>query len=454
MPILTAGIAADICKGQLVGSGEVTAGAVRADSRSIRAGEAFTAVRGGHAFVSDALAAGASFVIVEQADAIPAGAAAVVVGNTVSALGALATWKRSLLGVRVLGITGSFGKTLTKDFVAGALSSIYRVHAAPGSYNTDVGVPLVVLDCPDDAQVIVAELGARRQGEIARLCEICRPEIGVLTGVGTTHIEIFGSRKAIARTKTELLESLPADGLAVVPSDDDFLAYFADRTSARMATVGPGGETRYRAVRVDPSGRTLGIVDLGDRSIELHVPLPGRSLMRNAAMALRVAHAFGVDPSDAARGIAGAEVTGARMEIVDIGGRTIVNDAYNANPVSTASALRTLGEIRPGAERWAVLGAMAELGPTSHRAHRTIGRLASTLGYAGVVVVGDDAVGIADGAGSVAHTVATPEGAAGFVSERVPAEAIVLVKGSLVTALRHFPELLREVSSLSTREEN
>ena len=443
MPVLTAQHVAAVCAGRVVGDGVAAASRVVADSRDVRPGDAFVAVRGGHDFVAEAVASGAVLAVVERADALPRGATAVVVDDSVRALGELAASVRSTLDVRVVGITGSFGKTLTKDFVAAALGPRYRVHAAQGSYNTEVGLPLVVLGCPPDAEVLVVELGARRPGEIAELCAIALPHVGVLTGVGTTHLEIFGSRDAIARTKTELLEALPPDGLGVVPSDDDYLDLFAEHTAARLATVGPGGRTRYAADHIDSSGRTFGRVSIDGVQTGVVLPIPGRALFRNAAMAVCVATELGVDAVDAAGAIGRASTSGARMELADIGGWTVVNDAYNANPTSTAAALRTLLELRPRGQRWAVLGAMAELGPISECAHERIGRLAASLGYAGVVVVGAEARPMAMGAGSVAHAVDTLEEAAELVCSRVPAGAVVLVKGSLVTGLSRFPAVLR-----------
>lgn len=443
MPVLRAATVADVCAGRVVGDAAVSATSVVADSRTVGGGEAFFAVRGGHGFVEEAVEAGASFVVVDRPGSVPEGTTAVVVEDTVGALGQLASSVRSSLDVRVVGITGSFGKTLTKDLVAAALATRRRVHAAPGSYNTEVGLPLVVLGCPDDTEVLVVELGARRRGEIAELCAISRPDVGIVTGVGTTHLEIFGSREVIARTKAELVESLPADGVGIVPSDDDFLCLFAERAHARLATVGPGSPTRYRAHRVDPSGRTLGEVAIDGIEVDVVLPLPGRALMRNAAMAVRAAVELGLDPVEAASALESATTTSARMEVDEIGPWTVVNDAYNANPTSVSAALRALGELRPEAALWAVLGAMAELGPISDRAHERVGRLAAALGYEGVVVVGEDARGIAAGAGSIARPVASLDEAADLLSASVPPGAAVVVKGSLVTGLRRFPDVLR-----------
>ncbi len=452
MPLLTAETVARLCSGRLLGENDSRPAQIVADSRTLAPGQAFVAVRGGHGFVGAAVEAGAAYVVTERSDLVPDGAVAVVVDDTVQALAELGKWVRSEYPMPVVGITGSFGKTLTKDFLAAALGSRYRVHAAPGSFNTEVGLPLMLLALPDDAEVMVAELGARRPGEIAELCDICHPTFGVLTGVGTTHLEIFGSRDAIARTKSELLASIPADGFAAVPSDDDYLPLFTASTSARVATVGPGGETRYAAQRIDRRGRTFGVVTTGGSQQEVVLPIPGRALLRNAAMAARVALEFGVDLRSSAAAIADAPTTGARMEVVDVRGWKVVNDAYNANPNSVAAALRTTAELQPDAMRWAVLGAMAELGPIAPAAHRRIGRLAAALGYRGVIVVGADAAGIAEGAGALALLAQNIDEAADLVARHVAEGSVVLVKGSLVTGLKRFPDVLDARTRRATEE--
>jgi UDP-N-acetylmuramoyl-tripeptide--D-alanyl-D-alanine ligase len=412
------------------------------DSRSQQRGVAFAAVRGervdGHDYVRDAIDGGAPFVVVERDDVVPMGATAIVVDDTVRALGAMARHVRGELAARVIGITGSTGKTLTKDFVAAAMAPSVRVYASPGNLNTEVGLPLVLLGAPSDAAVIVAELGARGPGQIAELCEMARPSVGAITGIGTAHLEVFRTRETIARTKSELLRSLPADGLGIVPSDDDFLATFASSTSARLACVGPGAPVSYRADRITPDGRTYGRIAVDGRSVPVVLPVPGRALMRNAAFAVRVALEFGVEPDDAAAGIADASLTSWRLQIVSAGDRTIVNDAYNSNPTSIAATLRSGRELAGDRPVWAVLGRMAELGDATDAEHRRAGRLAVALGYSGLVVVGADAAGIAAGARGLAQTAASIAEAAEIVRSVVPTGAVVVVKGSRAVGLEHL----------------
>lgn len=445
MPELTAAEAAEICGGRLVGDAGARARGFVADSRTVAAGLGFVAIRGGHDFVGDAARRGAAFVVCERPDALVAGTTGVVVDDVISALASLASVWRDHLDARAVGITGSTGKTLTKDLLATALATRFRVHATPRSYNAEIGVPLVVLSAPDDAEVLVCELGARRTGEIAELCRIVRPTVGIVTGIGLTHLGIFGSREAIARTKAELVAALPPDGVAVLPAADDFLGLLATSAAARIVTVGPGGTVRVGPATLDARGRAAADVDLPTGRIVVRLPVPGRAFVRNAALAMAATAELGVSPEAAVEAIATAPVSSWRMEVVEIGGRLVVNDAYNANPTSVSAALRTLVEITSDRPRWAVLGPMAELGPVSVAEHRRIGRLAAGLGLERIVVVGEEAVPIAEGAGSVAVCVEGAEEAAALVGAEAPPDAAVLVKGSRVSSLERVVDLLRGV---------
>ncbi len=450
MPVLTAAEVAQICKGRLLGDGSIQAISVVADSRDVNRTAAFMAVRGGHDFIDAAFESGAPFVVVEREASLPADAAtAVLVESTVKALSDLAMHVRSQLAVRSVGITGSTGKTLTKDLVTAALRVRYRVHSAPRSYNTDVTVPTVVIGCPDDAEILVTELGARRGGEIAELCAFVQPRIGVITGVGSTHLEIFGSRRVIAQTKSELLAALPADGLGIVPSNDDFLDVFSETTTAKLQTVGPGGAIRYRALGIDGEGRTHGVVAVDGEELPVRLAVPNRALMRNAAMAIAVAIELGIDPNEASAALVDAPLSAARMQIQGVGDWTIANDAYNANPTSTAAALRSVRELAGDREAWAILGPMAELGPGSVDAHKRIGRLVRSLGFRGVITVGSEAVAIADAAGDISHIVESMDDAAGAAIGLIAPGSVVLIKASRVAGLDLLPdELTRRLESV------
>lgn len=434
--------------GRVLGDSALVTDGMFTDSRSPVPGAAFAAVRGervdGHDFVADAIAAGAPLAVVEHTDTLPSGATAIVVDDTVRALGAMARQARGELTAHAVAITGSTGKTLTKDLVAAALGTSKRVHAAPNSFNTDVTVPLVILGAPSDTEILVMELGARRVGEIAELCEMVRPNTGVVVGVGSAHLEIFGSREAIATTKSELLAALPANGLAVVPSDDDFLATFASSTTARLACVGPGTNVSYRAEHITPDGRTHGVVVVDGEAIAVVLPVPGRALMRNGAFAIRVAIEHGVEPAVAAAALAEAPLSSLRLEITEIDGWTVINDAYNANPTSMASTLRSARELAGARPLWAVLGRMAELGDRTDDEHRRIGRLLRALDYSGVIVIGEDAAPIADTAGAIASRVSSIDDAVHTVRDAVPSGAVLVAKASRAVGLER---LVRELDA-------
>ena len=435
MPELTVGEVARAVAGSRVIGDDATATGLVADSRAVRRGSAFVAIRGGHAFVADAFRAGATFVVVQEPSSLPDGASAVIVPDVVDALARVAKAVRERMDVRVIGITGSTGKTLTKDFIAAALRTRLHVHAAPNSYNAEIGVPLTVLGCPDHSDVLVCELAARRSGEIADLADIVSPHIGVITGIGTAHLELFGSREVIARTKSALLTALPPDGLAVVPSGDDFLSTMSSATSARMACVGAGARVRYAAERITPDGRTHGHVWLDDDDVEVTLPVPGRALMRNAALAIRVAVECGIDGHLAASALSDAALSSWRMEITRVGTLTVVNDAWNANPTSMAATLRAVRELAGDRDVWAVLGRMAELGSTSGAEHRRVGRLTQTLGYAGLIAVGEGTDEMVAAAGDLAVGVGSVAEAAGAVRQRVAPGSVVVVKASRAVGL-------------------
>jgi UDP-N-acetylmuramoyl-tripeptide--D-alanyl-D-alanine ligase len=262
--------------------------------------------------------------------------------------------------------------------------------------------------------------------------------------VGVSHLELFGTREAVARAKVELLEALPADGFGVMPTCDDFLALASDAAAARLLTVGGGGMVRYGATRVDPEGSTHGWIELREGIFDVVLPVGGRPLMRNAALALAASYELGVDPRSATEAISRVRPSQWRMQVMNAGGRRVVNDAYNSNPTSLQSALRTVAEMArtSGCEAWAVLGAMTELGGLSLDSHRRAGRLAAALGFNGLVVLGEGAEGICHSSGGIAHSVGSLEEAAEAVDRLAAPDALVLIKASRAVGLEPLAELL------------
>ena len=391
---------ADATGGTLSGP-EVTVDGARIDSRLVRGGELFVALRAerdGHEYVEDAFDAGAAACLVER----PAGrGTSIVVPDSFVALTQLATRVRDRLPDRVVGITGSVGKTSTKDLLAAALGRRYRVSASAKSFNNELGVPLTVLDTPDDAEAVVIEMGARGRGHIASLCAVARPLVGVVTTVGLSHSEFFGTIDDVAVAKSELVEALPAHGTAVLNADAPLVAAMASRTPARVLTFGLAtGDVRATNVRLDGDLRPVFRLQTpwGDAGVELQVR--GHHQVGNALAAAAAALACDADLEAVAAGLGGAQLSPWRMELHRApSGALVLNDTYNANPLSMEAALRALAEL-PARRRTAVVGIMAELGEVGPSEHARMGALAGALGIRVIAVDAPDYGGeIVDDAG-------------------------------------------------------
>lgn len=395
------------------------------DSRAVRTGDLFAGLPGehvdGHAYAGAALAAGAAAVLLEREPDEPLPGPAVVVGDGVQALSILATAAHRRLvegGLVTVGITGSAGKTTTKDLLAGVLRHAGHgdaLVATHGSFNNELGLPLTVLRADGSTRFLVLELGARGTGHISHLCEVARPDVAVVLGVGSAHLGEFGSREAIAAAKGELVQALDADrpgSLAVLNGDDPAVRAMAGRTDAPVLLFGEGEGNHVQAVDVelDTDARLrFGLLDARDgvdpaAAVPVALTLTGEQHLGNALAAAAVALHLGVPVDVVAEGL-GRSGTGSRfrMEVLDRpDGVRIVNDAYNASPEAVAAALRALAHMgrsaTPPRRTWAVLGEMLELGDDSRVEHDRIGRLAVRLNIARLVVVGRGALHIDAGA--------------------------------------------------------
>jgi UDP-N-acetylmuramoyl-tripeptide--D-alanyl-D-alanine ligase len=424
-----------------VESPPVVTGPVVADSRQVQPGSLFVAVRGervdGHAYGPQAAAAGAVLALGERrVEGLPT----VLVDATVPALGRLATSVlRRLPDAYVVGLTGSSGKTTTKDLLAALLGELGPTVAPPGSYNTEVGLPLTVLTADEATRFVVLEMGARGVGHVRTLTGIAPPRTGVVLNVGSAHLGEFGSVDAVAQAKGELVEALPADGLAVLNADDPRVLAMGARTSARVVTVGRSADADLRAVdESSEAGRPSFRLVAPQGTADVRLRLVGAHQVSNALAAAAVALDRGLPLERVARVLSTAEpVSRWRMEVVERpDGVTLVNDAYNANPESTAAALRTVAAMATGRRSWAVLGEMLELGEASSAQHAAVGRLAAELGVDHLVVVGAGARAVADGAldddgwtGTVLQ-VDDVDSATEVVREGVRPGDVVLVKAS------------------------
>ncbi len=381
MRFTAAGLAA--AAGERLLGPDVVVDGVAVDSRTLVSGQLFVplvAERDGHRFIAEAVAAGAPAYL--TAGPTVEGATAIVVGDTGTALLALGRAARDRLGDRVVGITGSVGKTTVKELVAGALSTTFRTCSSPLSYNTEIGVPLTLANAVESTEATVVEMGARGPGHIRTLCAVARPTIAVVTRVGLAHLEQFESVDGVARAKAELVESLPGSGTAVLNADDERVAAMASRTAARVVLFGrsKGAEVRAERVVLDALARATFVLVTPAGSAEVTMALHGEHQVSNALAAAGAALAAGVAVGAVAEGLSAVGPPRWRMSVQPLsGGAVLVNDAYNANPTSTRAALESLAAME-GSRRIAVLGEMAELGAASGAGHREVAELAGSLG--------------------------------------------------------------------------
>ncbi len=449
MIALSLNAVADIVGGEVADEtqGERVVSSVTIDSRTVTQGSLFVALRGEHAdgrtFIGDALGRGAGGALAE--DAAGAGPV-VVVDDPADALLGLGAWVRDTVDPMVVAITGSSGKTTTKDLIRAAVSAGRRVVANVGSYNNELGVPLTCCSLADDTEVLVAEVGARGTGHITAMASVLRPQVAVVTNVGAAHLEMFSDIAGVARAKVELVQALDADGVAVLNADDPLVAGMVSAAPGRVVLYGTGDDADFRAT--DATIDALARPSFTVRGVRVSVPLPGLHNVGNALAALAVADTCGVDLAAAAEALAGATVSQWRMELVDTAsGITVLNDAYNANPSSMAAAITTLSTMATTGRRWAVLGHMAELGAGGEDAHRTIGRQCAEAGLDGLVVVGDKAQSIVEGAADAGFGgrllfCPTPAAAVTALQEHLRGGDMVLVKASRSVGLETIANAL------------
>lgn len=459
---------ADITGGRLVHPEEARVatpvdGTVETDSRLVTPGSIFFALRGevtdGHFFVEAATSNGAALVVAERE--LETTAPLVVVDDGVVALSRLAAavveHVRRLGRLKVVGVTGSNGKTSTKNMLRAVLGDVAPTVAPQGSFNNHVGAPISMLRIDETTEYLVVEMGASGPGEIARLVDIARPDTGVVLKVGLAHAGGFGGIEGTRAAKAEMVTDLPATGTAVLNADDDRVAGMASVTAARVVTFGQGASADYRASDIDVSSSgTSFTFEHGDASRRVSLRILGEHHVMNALAALSVVGEWGVDLDRAVTVLEG--VTRAerwRMEVLDApGGVTVVNDAYNASPDSVAAALKTLAQITgPDHRSVAVLGEMAELGEYARDEHDRVGRLVVRLNVGQLVVVGHEARHIHMAAGlegswdGESVLVDTIDEAYDFLQGTLRAGDVVLVKSSKSAGLRLLGDRLAGVTA-------
>ncbi len=386
-------MAADVARavsGELVGSNAHLSG-VSFDSRTISPGQLFVPIidqRDGHEFIEDAIKRSAGAYLTSRE---PQGRTAIKVADTVAALLVLGAWGRSRLDEqlqqRVVAVTGSVGKTSTKDLVASALSVAIKTHANERSFNNDFGLPTTILNAPDEAQALVLEMGMRGFGEISRLCAVAKPQIGIVTAVANAHTERVGSIDGVARAKRELIEALPKSGTAILNHDDERVWAMRDATEATVLSYGASAhaDVRMSSCTIDERGCATASVVSPWGEVELKMQVAGRHMVQNALAALCAAGVLGVDLNLAAAAVSSAKISESRMQMRKLqSGVTVIDDSYNANPASMRAALETLASLA-AKRKIAFCGLMAELAEPE-KEHAAICEYVAQLGIELVAV--------------------------------------------------------------------
>ncbi len=404
-------------------------GGVEIDSRRIQPGDLFVAIGGGAAFVADALARGA--------------AAALVPDDPHQAMAEIGRAVRDRSDARVVGITGSTGKTSTKDILASLSRPLLRTVAAEQSHNNEIGLPLTLTRIQEDTELVVAEMGTRGLGQVTELCRIARPDMAVITRIGPAHLELFQTVERVAQAEAEILATLPPGGIAVVPADEPLLAPYLGRSDLRVITYGAAGDVRLLEFGADLHARLV-VAAFGERS-ELDFSFRARHNAENALAALAALCGLGYSLEDARHGAGEVSLSRFREEETALaGGGLLINDCYNANPVSMAAALDHLADRSRHRRRVAVLGDMAELGRDAPAYHGEVGAAAARAGVEVLVAVGHLARGYLEGAEGVSTrlwAVAAADAVPVLQTVVRPGDC-VLVKGSRSMGLEQVAEAL------------
>jgi len=441
------GEVAEAVGGKVIGgSPESRIRGVSTDSRRIRDGELFVALRGpnhdGHEFVGAALAGGGGGVMVDREVPAEGGKGMVLVNDTLEALGDMAeVYRKSFSSLRAVGVTGSNGKTTTKDITAHLLRSVGDTVCAEKSFNNSVGVPLTVFEIDRRTSYAVFELGTSALGEIERLAAICRPNVGVITNVSKTHLEGLGSEEGVAAAKAELLGALPEDGTAVLNCDDVWCKRLAEKFDGKVLFFGLGKEAEVRGEELESDGERVWFTLCGAGRVRLSIA--GRWNVYNALAAFAVCKALGIDPGRVAGELESFQAAPMRMETAMVGGVKVINDAYNANPGSVAAAVKELGWLPREGKAIFVMGDMLELGEGSRELHRGVGELVGKVGIEVMLCVGDEAVAACeaarDGGVDATHFDDCSQALVRLMDIAEPGD-VVLVKGSRGMRLERLVE--------------
>nr|WP_316623951.1 UDP-N-acetylmuramoyl-tripeptide--D-alanyl-D-alanine ligase [uncultured Ruminococcus sp.] len=433
------------CNGELHGDPDIQITSIVTDSRKAGKDSLFAAIKGeradGHRFIPATAEQGAVCALCEEAP--DCGVAYILVESTLVALKGIAEYYRSLFTIPFIGITGSVGKTSTKEFISSVLSQKYRVHKTSGNFNNELGVPITLFGLEEDHEVAVIEMGISGFGEMTRLAKMVRPDISVITNIGCCHLENLGDRDGVLKAKTEMFAYLKDNGTIILCHDDDKLSTVTEYNGIRPIFYGTGDD-EYRAEDIVEHG-LLGVgctLIHGDIRIEVTVPTMGRHNVLNALCAMAVGDKLGLTAEEIKRGIESFKNVGSRNRIIKTDRYTIIDDCYNANPTSTKAGLDTLATL--SGRRVAVLGDMKELGKDALSLHREVGAYAKEKGIDCLIAVGELSKAAAEGYGEGAWYFPDVESCIEGLKELVKQDDTILVKAS---HSMHFEKITEALNS-------
>ena len=409
------------------------------DSRAVASGAAFFALSGerfdGHAYVERAIEAGAACVVISKPVVVPAEATVIQVEDVLTAYQNTAAWYRRQFNIPIIAVTGSNGKTSTKEIIAAVLAADFTVLKTQANFNNDIGLPKTLLQLTAAHEAAVVEMGMRQLGEIRLLATIAQPTIGVITNVGETHIERLGSIENIARAKQELIDCLTDNSLAVLNGDDPYVRRMADKSKARVVFYGEAETCDYRLLSyaLDAQSSTFCWRE-GKRDYQAILPAAGKHQLMNAMAAIAVARNLGMSPEQINQALSTASLGELRQQVMTFGAIHVLNDTYNASPLSMEASLKVLAVAGAACRRVALLGDMLELGDQSERAHYEVGRKAAQCGVSVLAAVGEFAFATVRGAseaGVLSYAAfADKEAAWTWLAPQLSANDFVLLKGS------------------------
>ncbi|NLW48330.1 MAG: UDP-N-acetylmuramoyl-tripeptide--D-alanyl-D-alanine ligase [Firmicutes bacterium] len=436
----------------LQGDPELPVTGISTDSRKIKQGDLFLALKGerfdGHQFLSEAVKAGAAALLVMEDPGLDLETPVISVDDTLKALGSIASAHRQKYKVPIIGITGSNGKTTTKDLVAAVLSQKYSIVKTKGNFNNEIGLPLTLLEMDENTEAVVVEMGMRGLGQISYLSSLAQPEIGIITNVGQAHLELLGSQANIAKAKAELIEALPPHGTAILNGDDPLIRQMPVPDQVNLIRFGiDHQELDYQAAVIKTNNEeTLFRVSSGGKEFDISLPLPGRLNVYNALVAIIIGLSFNLTLSEIQQGLAVPKLTERRLKIFKHNQMLIIDDTYNASPASVRAALEVLCQTVGSGRKIAILADMLELGDSSSVCHREVGEYAAKLGVDYLFAYGNLAENYVSGFNSI-----TPEKAEYFSNKAklvremknfmLPGDS-VLIKGSRGMKMEEIVEAL------------